>query len=59
MLGEMERHTGDKERRIIWLRHIEPLIEAMGLVILAYFRRLFPLFFHWLHAKDDATVILV
>lgn len=59
MLGEMERHTGDKERRTIWLQHIEPLIEGMGLVILAYFRRLFPLFFHWLHAKDDATVILV
>lgn len=59
MLGEMERHTGDKECRTIWLQHIEPLIEAMGLVILAYFRRLFPLFFHWLHAKDDATVILV
>eukprot|EP01018_Ginkgo_biloba_P022753 Gb_12768 [translate_table: standard] len=59
MLGELERHSEDKEHRIIWLQHIEPLFEAMGIVIVAYFRRLFPLFFHWLHAKDDATVILV
>ncbi|KAH9303987.1 hypothetical protein KI387_008391, partial [Taxus chinensis] len=59
MLGEMERHSADKERRIIWLQHIEPLFEAMGLVILAFFKRLFPLLFHWLHAKDDTTVILV
>ncbi|XP_057858364.1 uncharacterized protein At2g39910 isoform X2 [Cryptomeria japonica] len=59
MLGEMERHSEDKERRIIWLQQIEPLFKAMGLVILAFFKRLFPLLFHWLHAKDDATVILV
>jgi len=45
MLGEMERHIGDKEHCTVWLQHIEPPIEGMGLVILAYFRRLFPLFF--------------
>ncbi|CAI0411051.1 unnamed protein product [Linum tenue] len=31
----------------------------MGLVLLAHFRRLFPLFFKWIHADDDETVLLV
>ena len=31
----------------------------MGLVLLAHFRRLFPLFFKWMHADDDETVLLV
>ncbi|CAN1257170.1 Uncharacterized protein At2g39910 [Linum perenne] len=31
----------------------------IGLVLLAHFRRLFPLFFKWIHADDDETVLLV
>ncbi|CAO2825615.1 unnamed protein product [Amaranthus hypochondriacus] len=59
MLGHLERQPRDKERRIIWLRHIEPLFSCMGLVLLAHFRRLFPLLFHWIHADDNETVLLV
>jgi hypothetical protein len=59
MLSHLERQPKDKERRIIWLKHIDPIFNALGLVLLAHFRRLFPLFFKWLHADDDQTVLLV
>lgn len=28
-------------------------------MLLAHFRRIFPLFFQWMHADDDDTLILV
>ncbi|GMH15385.1 hypothetical protein Nepgr_017226 [Nepenthes gracilis] len=59
MLGHLERHPRDKERRIAWLNVIEPLFYSVGLVLLAHFRRLFPLFLLWVHADDDETVVLV
>lgn len=59
MLGHLERQPRDKERRIAWLKLIEPLFCCLGLVLLAHFRRLFPLFFQWMHADDDETVLLV
>ncbi|KAH7537506.1 hypothetical protein FEM48_Zijuj03G0100100 [Ziziphus jujuba var. spinosa] len=59
MLSHLERHPRNKERRVAWLLHIEPLFNSLGLVLLAHFRRIFPLFFQWMHADDDETVLLV
>ncbi|KAM7270885.1 hypothetical protein ACFE04_030099 [Oxalis oulophora] len=59
MLSHLERQPRDKDRRIQWLKFIEPLFDAVGLVLLAHFRRIFPLFFQWMHADDDETVLLV
>ncbi|KAK6156159.1 hypothetical protein DH2020_010407 [Rehmannia glutinosa] len=59
MLNHLERQPRNKERRIAWLSHCEPLFNGLGLVLLAHFRRLFPLFFKWMHADDDETVLLV
>ncbi|XP_021732408.1 uncharacterized protein At2g39910-like [Chenopodium quinoa] len=58
MLGHLERQPRDKKRRIAWLKLVEPLFCCVGLVLLAHFRRLFPLFFQWVHADDDETVLL-
>ncbi|GFP87646.1 uncharacterized protein at2g39910 [Phtheirospermum japonicum] len=59
MLNHLERQPRNKKRRIAWLKHCEPLFNGLGLVLLAHFRRLFPLFFKWMHADDDETVLLV
>ncbi|KFK36884.1 hypothetical protein AALP_AA4G184300 [Arabis alpina] len=59
MLGHLERQPRNKERRIAWLRFIEPLLNALGLFLLAHFRRIFPLFFQWMHSNDAETVLLV
>ncbi|KAL6977440.1 hypothetical protein U1Q18_026239 [Sarracenia purpurea var. burkii] len=59
MLSHLERQPRNKERRVAWLRHIEQLFNVVGLILLAHFRRLFPLFFQWIHADDDETVLLV
>lgn len=59
MLGHLERQPRDKERRITWLKLVEPLFSSIGLVLLVHFRRLFPLLFQWMHADDDETVLLV
>lgn len=59
MLSHLERQPRNKERRVAWLNCIEPVFDAVGLVLLAHFRRIFPLFFVWMHADDDETVLLV
>ncbi|KAL0299247.1 UNVERIFIED_CONTAM: hypothetical protein Sradi_6584500 [Sesamum radiatum] len=59
MLNHLERQPRNKQRRIAWLTHCEPLFSGLGLILLAHFRRLFPLFFKWMHADDDETVLLV
>ncbi|XP_018821901.1 uncharacterized protein At2g39910 [Juglans regia] len=59
MLSHLERQPRNKERRIAWLKYIEPLLSSVGLVLLAHFRRIFPLFLKWMHADDDETVLLV
>lgn len=59
MLSHLERQSRNKERRVAWLHHVEPLFNGVGLVLLAHFRRIFPLFFKWMHADDDKTVLLV
>ena len=59
MLSHLERQPRNKERRVAWLRYVEPLFIGVGLVLLAHFRRIFPLFFKWIHADDDETVLLV
>ncbi|KAJ9160254.1 hypothetical protein P3X46_025672 [Hevea brasiliensis] len=59
MLSHLERQPRNKDRCIAWLTFIEPLFHAVGLVLLAHFRRIFPLFFQWMHADDDETVLLV
>ncbi|KAL9421527.1 hypothetical protein AB3S75_033909 [Citrus x aurantiifolia] len=59
MLSHLERQPRNKDRRIAWLKFIEPLFSAVGLVLLAHFRRIFLLFFKWMHADDDETVLLV
>ena len=59
MLGHLERQPLNKERRVAWLSLIGPVFDAMGLFLLAHFRLLFSLFFQWMHADDDRTVLLV
>ncbi|WCJ19759.1 ARM repeat superfamily protein [Euphorbia peplus] len=59
MLGHLERQPRNKDRRIVWLKYVEPLFHATGLVLLAHFRRIFPLFFQWMHADDNETILLV
>ncbi|XP_027161415.1 uncharacterized protein At2g39910 isoform X1 [Coffea eugenioides] len=59
MLNHLERQPRNVERRVVWLKHIEPLFNSVGLILLAHFRRIFPLFFRWMHADDDDTVLLV
>ncbi|KAG7574277.1 Armadillo-type fold [Arabidopsis suecica] len=59
MLGHLERQPRNKERCIAWLRFVEPLLNALGLFLLAHFRRIFPLFFQWMHSDDAETVLLV
>ncbi|XP_047336301.1 uncharacterized protein At2g39910 [Impatiens glandulifera] len=59
MLSHLSRQPRHKDRRLAWLQHIEPLFNAIGLVLLAHFRHIFPLFFKWMHADDDETVLLV
>lgn len=58
MLSHLERQPRNKERRIAWLKSVDSLFEGVGLMLLAHFRRIFPLFFQWMHADDD-TIILV
>ncbi|KAG2332399.1 hypothetical protein Bca4012_018020 [Brassica carinata] len=59
MLGHLERQPRNKERRIAWLTFVEPLLNSLGLFLLAHFRRIFPLFFQWMHSDDGETVLLV
>jgi len=59
MLGHLERQPLNKEHRVAWLTLIGPVFYAMGLFLLAHFRRLFSLFFQWMHTDDDKTVLLV
>ncbi|KAI3911143.1 hypothetical protein MKW92_047082 [Papaver armeniacum] len=59
MLSHLERQPRHKDRRNSWLELIEPVFNSMGIVLLAHFRRIFPLLFQWMHADDDRTVILV
>ena len=59
MLGHLERQPLNKERRVAWLTLIGPVFDSMGLFLLAHFRLLFSLFFQWIHADDDRTVLLV
>ncbi|XP_008644994.1 uncharacterized protein At2g39910 isoform X2 [Zea mays] len=58
MLGHLERQPLNKERRVAWLTLIGPVFDAMGLFLLAHFRRLFSLFFQWMHTDDNKTVLL-
>ncbi|XP_027334706.1 uncharacterized protein At2g39910 isoform X2 [Abrus precatorius] len=59
MLSHLERQPRNKERRIAWLKYIDSLFNGVGLMLLAHFRRIFPLFFQWMHADDSDTIILV
>ncbi|KAL1290334.1 uncharacterized protein At2g39910 [Arachis hypogaea] len=59
MLSHLERQPKNKERRIAWLKFSDSIFNAVGLVLLAHFRRIFPLFFQWMHVDDDETLILV
>lgn len=59
MLGHLERQPRNKEKRMAWLTFVEPLLNALGLFLLAHFRRIFPLFFQWMHSDDAQTVLLV
>ncbi|MCL7043310.1 hypothetical protein MKW94_024376 [Papaver nudicaule] len=59
MLSHLERQPSHKDRRNSWLELIEPVFNSMGIVLLAHFRRIFPLLFQWMHADEDRTVILV
>ncbi|CAL5358475.1 unnamed protein product [Camellia sinensis] len=58
MLSHLECQPRNKERRLAWLKHNEQLFNVVGLVLLAHFRRIFPLFFQWMHTDDDETILL-
>eukprot|EP00850_Spirogloea_muscicola_P001975 SM000007S20935 [mRNA] locus=s7:1019285:1021366:- [translate_table: standard] len=57
LLGEMERYSEEVAWRLVWLDSVQPLVQALGLVLLAHFKRLLPLLLHWLHSLDEATVL--
>ena len=59
MLGELERNQRNPIWYTIWLHHVGDLFDAMGLVLVAHFRRLLPLLFFWAHTADDSVVLLV
>lgn len=59
MLGELERHQLDSARFKIWLQYVDKLFAAMGLLLVAHFKRLLPLLFPWLHTSDDSITLLV
>ncbi|XP_054788470.1 uncharacterized protein At2g39910 [Prosopis cineraria] len=59
MLSHLERQPRNKERRIAWLDYVDSLFDGVALLLLAHFRRIFPLFFQWMHADDDETLVLV
>ncbi|KAK1292668.1 Uncharacterized protein QJS10_CPB17g00009 [Acorus calamus] len=59
MLGHLERQPLDRKRYTAWLELIDPVLICMGLVLLAHFRRIFPLLFQWMHVDDIKTLLLV
>jgi TELO2-interacting protein 2 len=59
MVGHLERQPLNREPRLAWLTLVGPVFDAMGLFLLAHFRRVFSLFFQWMHVDDDKTVLLV
>ncbi len=59
MLEELDRHRSDEARRVVWLQIVTPQLESMGIFLVAHFKRLLPLFYHWLHAQDETTQLLV
>lgn len=59
MLSHLERQPRNKDRRVAWLQHIEAVFNSLGLLLLAHFRRIFPLFFQWMREDDDETILLV
>ncbi|KAK9803291.1 hypothetical protein WJX72_008564 [[Myrmecia] bisecta] len=52
MLEEGERHAHVPARRIVWLRAIQPLLQALALVNVRYLGRLLPLLLQWLQEFD-------
>jgi hypothetical protein len=59
MVGHLERQPLNREPRLAWLTLVGPVFDAMGLFLLAHLRRVFSLFFQWMHVDDDKTVLLV
>ncbi|WVZ07007.1 hypothetical protein V8G54_020353 [Vigna mungo] len=57
-ISHLERQPRNKDRRIAWLKYADSLFNGVGVVLLAHFRRIFPLFFQWMHADDDETITL-
>ncbi|KAG4995360.1 hypothetical protein JHK82_032086 [Glycine max] len=59
MLSHLERQPRNKERCITWLKSADSLFNGVGLMLLAHFRRIFPLLFQWMHADNNEIIILV
>ncbi|GAQ81835.1 hypothetical protein KFL_000920190 [Klebsormidium nitens] len=55
LLRDMELHYTDVPRRLVWLRGIPPLVDALRLFVVAHFKRLMPLLLTWLRAPDAET----
>lgn len=59
-ISDMERRSDQKNRRLFWLKNgLLPLLDTMGLIIVAHFKRLLPLLCLWLRDSDDQSVLLV
>lgn len=59
MLSHLERQPRNKERCITWLKSADSLFNGVGIMLLAHFRRIFPLLFQWMHADNNEIIILV
>ena len=58
-MAEMERHSEDVNKRIVWMKHVQQLMDAMKLVVVCHLARLLPLLLKWAHAYDIETVVMV
>ena len=58
-MAEMERHSEDVNKRLVWMQHLARLMDAMKLIVVCHLARLVPLLLKWAHAYDAETVVMV
>ena len=62
-MAEMERHSEDVNKRLVWMQHLAHLMDAMKLIVVCHLARLLPLLLKWAHAYDKGmdmhTILLL